>query len=162
SGPLVDLAQRFRGVDVIVAGHTHQAYVCPDLGGALATSAGAFGRFLTRIELDVDPVHHKVLSRRAPPGPGDHAIPPHPRAQAIVEKAVAAAAPMANRKVGRLSVSLTKSPSSAGESTLGSAVADAHLAATRKVGAGIAFTNPGGLRADLAAGDVSYAQAFAA
>jgi 5'-nucleotidase len=33
SGPLLDLAQRFRGVDVVVSGHTHQAYVCPDLGG---------------------------------------------------------------------------------------------------------------------------------
>jgi 5'-nucleotidase len=41
-------------------------------------------------------------------------------------------------------------------------VADAHLAATRKDGAGVAFTNPGGLRADLPAGDVTYAQAFAA
>src|SRR5215831_17254809 len=65
SGPLVDIAQRFRGVDVIVSGHTHQVYVCPDLGGALATSAGAYGRFLTRIELDVDPVQHRLLSRRA-------------------------------------------------------------------------------------------------
>jgi 5'-nucleotidase len=162
SGPLVDLAQRFRGVDVIVAGHTHQAYICPDLGGALATSAGAYGRFLTRIELDVDPVHHRVLSRRATQVPVTHDIAPDARAQAIVERAVAAAAPLASRKVGRLAVSLTKSPSSAGESSLGSAVADAHLAATRKVGAGIAFTNPGGLRADLPAGDISYSQAFAA
>jgi len=162
SGPLVDLAQRFRGVDVIVSGHTHQAYVCPELGGALATSAGAFGRFLTRIELELDPVQHRVLSRRATQVPVTHAIDPDPRAKAVVDQAVAAAAPLAGRRVGRLAVGLTRAASKAGESTLGDAIADAHLAATRKAGAVIAFTNSGGLRADLPAGDVSYAQIFAA
>jgi 5'-nucleotidase len=162
SGPLVDLAQRFRGVDLIVSGHTHQTYVCPDLGGALATSAGAFGRFLTRIELEVDPVQHRVLSRRATQVPVTHDIPPDPKAEAIVSRALAAAAPMANRRVGRLATGLSRSPNDAGESSLGDVVADAHLAATRKSGPAIAFTNSGGLRADLPAGDVTYAQAFAA
>ena len=162
SGPLVDIAQRFRGVDVIVSGHTHQTYVCPDLGGALATSAGAFGRFLTRIELDLDPVHHRVLARRATQVPVTHDIAPDPQAQAIVDRAVADAAPLANRRVGRLAVALTRAGAARGSRSLGDVVADAHLAATRKTGASIAFTNPGGLRADLPAGDVSYAQVFAA
>jgi 5'-nucleotidase len=162
SGPLVDLAQRFRGVDVVVSGHQHQAYVCPDLGGALTTSAGAYGRFLTRIELDLDPVQHRVLSRKATQVPVTHDIEPDGRAKAIVDRAVADAASLANRRVGRLAASLSRSPNDAGESTLGDTVADAHLAATRKTGASIAFTNPGGLRADLPAGDVTYAQAFAA
>ena len=162
SGPLVDLAQRFRGVDVIVSGHTHQTYVCPDLGGALATSAGSYGRFLTRIELEVDPVQHRLLSRKATQIPVTHAIAPEPRAQEVVAQAVAAAAPLAERRVGRLGVALTKKATSAGESTIGDVVADAHLAATRKYGAAIAFTNPGGIRTDLPAGDVNYAQVFAA
>jgi 5'-nucleotidase len=158
----VDIAQRFRGVDVIVSGHTHQAYVCPDLGGALATSAGAYGRLLTRIELDLDPVQHRVLSRKATQVPVTHDIAPEARAKSVVDAAVAAAAPLAGRRVGRLAVALTKSPSSAGESTLGDVVADAHLAATRRSGAGVAFTNSGGLRTDLPAGDITYAQVFAA
>jgi len=162
SGPLVDLAQRFRGVDLIVSGHTHQAYVCPDLGGILATSAGAYGRFVTRIELEVDPVQHRVLSRKATQVPVTHDIPPDPRAQAVVDQAVAQAAPLAGRRVGRLAVSLSRKASEAGESALGDVVADAHLASTRKSGATIAFTNPGGLRADLPAGNVTYAEAFAA
>jgi 5'-nucleotidase len=162
SGPLVDLAQRFRGVDLIVSGHTHQAYVCPDLGGVLATSAGAYGKFVTRIELEVDPVQHRVLSRKATQVPVTHDIPPDPRAKAVVDEAVARAAPLANRRVGRLAVNLSRKASDAGESALGDAVADAQLAATRKSGATIAFMNPGGLRADLPAGDVTYAEAFAA
>jgi 5'-nucleotidase len=162
SGPLVDIAQRFSGVDVIVSGHTHQAYVCPELGGALATSAGAYGRLLTRIELELDPVQHKVLSRRATQVAVTHDVAPDPRGRAVVDRAVAHAAPLASRRVGRLAMGLTKSASSAGESSLGDAVADAHLAAGRRSGAGIAFTNSGGLRADLPAGDITYAQVFAA
>ena len=162
SGPLVELAQRFRGVDVIVSGHTHQTYVCPDLGGALTTSAGAFGRFLTRIELEVDPVQHRVLSRRATQVPVTHDLAPDARAKSIVDRAVADAAPLANRRVGRLAATLGRSTNEAGESLLGDVVADAHLAATRKTGAAIAFTNPGGLRADLPSGDVTYAETFAA
>jgi len=162
SGALVDLAQRFHGVDVIVSGHTHQAYVCPDLGGALTTSAGSYGRLLTRIELEVDPVQHRVLSRRATQVPVTHAIAPDPRAEQVVAQAVAAAAPLAERRVGRLAVALTKKPTSGGDSSLGNMVADAHLAATRRNGAAIAFTNPGGIRTDLPAGDVNYAQVFAA
>jgi len=162
TGPLVDIAQRFRGVDVIVSGHLHQAYVCQDLGGALTTSAGSYGRFLTRIELDLDPEQHRVLSRKATQVAVTHDLAPDARAKAIVTRAVTDAAPLAGRRVGRLAVSLSRSPNDAGESTLGNAVADAHLAASRKNGAAVAFTNPGGLRADLPAGDVTYAQAFAA
>ena len=162
TGPLVDIAQRFRGVDVIVSGHTHQTYVCSDLGGALTTSAGAFGRFLTRIELDLDPVQHRVLARKATQVAVMHDIAPDARAKAIVDRAVADAAPLAGKRVGRLAVGLSRKASEAGESSLGSVVADAHLAVTRKSGAAIAFTNSGGLRADLPAGDVTYAQAFAA
>ncbi len=162
SGPLVDIAQRFRGVDVVVSGHTHQTYVCPELGGALVTSAGAYGRFLTRIELELDPVQHRVLSRRATQVAVTHDVTPDPRAKTVVDRAVAEAAPLAGKRVGRLAVPLTKSGSRAGESSLGDLVADAHLAAGRKSGAAIAFTNSGGLRADLPAGDVTYAQVFAA
>jgi 5'-nucleotidase len=162
SGPLVDIAQRLHGVDVIVSGHTHQTYVCPDLGGALTTSAGAYGRFVTRIELEVDPSRHRVLSRRATQVPLTHAIEPDPRAKAVVDRAVAEVAPLAGRRVGRLAVALTRASSSAGETSLGDVIADAQLAATRARGAAVAFTNPGGLRADLPAGEVSYAQVFAA
>ena len=162
TGALVELAQRFRGVDVVVSGHTHQTFVCPDLGGALVTSAGSYGRLLTRISLEVDPVQHRVLSRSANQVLVTHDIPPDPGAQAIVERAVAKAAPMAQRPVGRLVARLSRSGGATGESPLGDVVADAHLAATREARAGLAFTNPGGLRADLPAGTVTFGDVFSA
>ncbi len=55
--------------------------------------------------------------------------------------------------------------SAGGDNALGRLIADAQLAATRTQGAQLAFTNPGGLRADLRAsggdGVVTYADAFA-
>jgi 5'-nucleotidase len=162
SGPLVELAQRFRGVDVVVSGHTHQVYVCPDLGGALVTSAGAYGRFLTRISLELDPVQHRVLSRTAVQVPVTHDLPPEAQVQALVDRAVARAAPLAQRPVGRLTARLSRSGGASGESPLGDVVADAHLAATRDAQAALAFTNSGGLRADLPAGTVTFGDVFSA
>ena len=45
-------------------------------------------------------------------------------------------------------------------STLGNVIADAQLAATRGEGAVAAFMNPGGVRADLDQGPVTYEEAF--
>ena len=38
-------------IDVVVSGHTHQAYNCT-IDGKLVTSAGSFGRVITDIDLD--------------------------------------------------------------------------------------------------------------
>ena len=162
TGGLIELTQRFRGVDVVVSGHTHQAYVCPDLGGALVTSAGAYGRLLTRISLELDPVQHRVLSRSAVQVAVTHDLPPDPRVQAIVDRAVSRAAPLVQRAVGRLSARLTRNGGTSGETTLGDLVADAQFAATRAAHPALAFTNPGGLRADLPAGTVTYGDVFSA
>ena len=77
------------------------------------------------------------------------------------------AAPIANRRAGSITETLSRTPNEAGESALGDIIADAQLAATRADkdgGAAIAFTNPGGLRADITKkpdGTVSYADVFA-
>ena len=55
AGPIVDIARRLDpAVDVVVSAHTHRAYIC-NLGGKLVTSAGSYGRFLTEIDLSIDP-----------------------------------------------------------------------------------------------------------
>ncbi len=77
------------------------------------------------------------------------------------------AAPIANRRAGSITETLSRMPNEAGESALGDLIADAQLAATRtdtSGGAVIAFTNPGGVRTDIPmkeGGAVSYADLFA-
>ena len=75
--------------------------------------------------------------------------------------------PIANRRAGSITETLSRTPNNAGESVLGDIIADAQLAATMAVangGAVIAFTNPGGVRTDIARkedGAVTYADLFA-
>jgi 5'-nucleotidase len=76
-------------------------------------------------------------------------------------------APLANRRAGKVTETLSRVPNEAGESALGDVIADAQLAATgasERGGAVIAVTNPGGIRTDITRkedGGVTYADVFA-
>jgi 5'-nucleotidase len=190
SGDLMPVLERLSPeVDVVISGHTHNAYIC-DFSERdpqrpfLVTSGGQYGTLITEIRLGVDP-ERGVVSRRAhnlivqgerftnssgavevtdvvPLYPAD------PRVAALVERYRAAAEPRAARVVGRLGGPALTARTDTGEQVLGNLVADAQLAATRDPGRGgarIAFMNAGGVRAEIvpaADGNVSYGQLFAA
>lgn len=184
SGDLLPiLAKLDSAVDVVVSGHTHNAYVCefPRLGAAnplLLTSAGRNGMLVTDIRLSVDPAARRVTTRSGdnvivqgtghtgPSGPvtissAFPVFPADPQVSSLVARYVAAADPIARRVVGRLAAPALRERNDSGESALGSLVADAQLKAT---GADIAFMNSYGLRADLvpaADGSVTYGQLYA-
>jgi 5'-nucleotidase len=187
SGDLMEVLQRLSPeVDLVVSGHTHNAYIC-DYGTVdpsrpfLVTSAGSYGTLLTEIRLRVDPRTGAVMSRTADnhivQGEGYSnssgtvavsgrvpRIQADPGVAALIERYRAAAAPLAARRVGRLRGPADRETVPSGESVLGNLVADAQLAATRASGAQIAFMNPGGLRANLvpaADGSVSFGDLYA-
>jgi 5'-nucleotidase len=168
SGPIVDIVKKFdKAVDVVISGHTHQAYVC-EIDGRLVTSGDKYGTLVTAIDLKLDPVTHDVISAKA-----DNTIvrtatlARDPEQTALLQAYDKVAAPLANRPAGSVTDTLSRTPNSAGESPLGDIVADAQLAATSATpngGAVMAFTNPGGVRTDIARredGRVSYADIFA-
>src|SRR4030081_1979168 len=65
SGAIVDIVKKFdHAVDVVVSGHTHQAYVC-EIDGRLVTSGDKYGTIVTAIDLKLDSVTHDVISARA-------------------------------------------------------------------------------------------------
>ena len=176
------LARLDPAVDLVVSGHTHNAYVC-DYGRIdptrpiLVTSAGRYGTLVTDIGLSIDPAAGRVVARRA-----DNLIvqseaygsvaatdrypryQPDPAVAALVRRYAERAGPVANRVVGRVTAPATRALTPAREMVLGDLIADAHLAATRASGARIAFTNGFGVRADLqpaADGSVTFGQLFA-
>lgn len=68
----------------------------------------------------------------------------------IITKYDALSAPLANRVVGSITADLLKLPNAAGESSMGDAIADSQLAATKVSGGAVAaFTNIGGVRAEF-------------
>ena len=185
SGPIVNIVRRLHdAVDLVVSGHTHQAYNCrlPNSAGREipVTSAGSFSRLLTSIDLSVDTRTKDVVAVSAANRLVDRgnflgaAAPIQPDAGigAIVANYSAIAAPIANRVIGSNSADITRAANPAGESALGDVIADAQLRATQaaaKGGSVIAFMNPGGIRADFAFpgsnagegdGNVTYGEAF--
>jgi 5'-nucleotidase len=168
SGPIVDIVKKFdRAVDIVISGHTHQAYVC-DIDGRLVTSGDKYGTLVTTIDVKLDPATHDVISAKA-----DNvivrnaALAKDSDQTALIAAYDKLAAPIAERRAGSVTDTLSRVPNEAGESVLGDIIADAQLAATRSDkdgGAMIALTNPGGIRTDIAKkedGAVSYGDVFA-
>ncbi len=175
-------------VDVVISGHTHWAYVCdyarynPDKP-FLLTSAGLWGEMATDIALDIDPVAHRVVAKRAhnvivqsdgydaPNSRHDNVdlypkFSPRPDVADYVARYVEAAKAYAQRVIGRLGAAAEKSQGALQNTggPLGNLVADAQLAATTGAHARIAFTNPFGIRRSLypaADGSVTFGDIYA-
>src|SRR5262249_39093652 len=96
------------------------------------------------------------------PGPGvirqDDPSKADPRVAAVVKQYLDASAPLANKVIGKIQGDLLSAGNTLGESSLGEVSADARLAATAPADKGaavVAFMNPGGIRADIKASDIS-------
>ena len=188
SGDLLPILDRLDPeVDVVVSGHTHNAYVCDyaQLNPAkpfLVTSAGQYGTMLTDIRLTIGggEVRAKAADNILVQGEGYSGsrgdVPvteafaryeQDPAVAQLVKRYADAAAPVEAEPVGTLSGPALRSANESGESVLGNLIADAQLAATATPqggGAQIAFMNSGGIRADLVPGEggvVTFGQAYA-
>ncbi|WP_410814718.1 bifunctional metallophosphatase/5'-nucleotidase [Micromonospora sp. 067-2] len=166
TGPIVDITNRMDpSIDVVVSGHTHQAYNC-EINDKLVTSASSFGRLVTDIDLKIDRRTGDVISAAAENVVVTRDVAKDPKQTALIERYKTVLGPVAERQVGETTTAITKSQetlfgTTLGESPLGNLVADAQLAATdNEQNAVAAFMNPGGVRADLNAGPVTYEEAF--
>ncbi|MFG1896449.1 bifunctional metallophosphatase/5'-nucleotidase [Micromonospora zamorensis] len=166
TGPIVDITNRMDpSIDVVVSGHTHQAYNC-DINGKLVTSASSFGRLVTDIDLKIDRRSGDVISAAANNVVVTRDVAKDPKQTALIDRYKTVLGPVADRQVGETTTAITKTQetlfgTSLGESPLGNLIADAQLAATDdEQNAVAAFMNPGGVRADLNAGPVTYEEAF--
>ena len=148
-------------ISVVLSGHTHQWYIC-ERNGHLVSQAGSFGRVVTSVDLAVDNATGKVTSATAKNVTVTRAVAPDPTVQAIVDRARSASSTLANRVIGSITADITRTEPASGETALGDVIADAQLASTspaNKGGAVVAFMNPGGIRADLVAGQSSGGEA---
>jgi 5'-nucleotidase len=169
-------------VDVVLSGHTHAAYNCrlPNAKGRLVpvSSANAFGRVLSDIDVRIDPatrdvvevkVVNRLVERNDPTLRADAAL------AGIVKGYEALVAPRAAVVIGSIGNELPNNASDAAcNMPAGALVADAQLAATAAPafgGAAIAFMNRGGVRTPgftykqrdaEGDGNVTYGEAFTA
>jgi 5'-nucleotidase len=160
------VAQLDGAVDVVISGHAH-AFTNAVLHTAsgqqvLVTQALSAGMAYAAIELAIDRTSGEVVDKRArvvvtyaDQGPG---LTPAADVLALVARAEAKVAPQVSRVVGHAAQTIAEDANAAGESALGNLIADAQRAAMR---ADIAFMNPGGIRVDLQAGEVTWGELFA-
>ena len=173
SGAIVDIVNRFDPeVDVVISGHTHNAYNCT-INNMLVTSAASFGRVVTDVDLTINRKSGEVVSMSANNNIVTRDVAKDGFITALIAKYNAIAAPLANRVIGAITATITRTTNAAGESALGDVIADAQLFATADPangGAVIAFMNPGGIRTDLnfagstageGDGKVTYGESFA-
>jgi 5'-nucleotidase len=167
TGPVVDIIKQLDDeVDVVISGHSHgfTNALVPNASGKpiLVTQAFSAGTAYADIELvvsrrsrDIVEKSAAVMTTWADQGVG---LTPDPEVAALVAQADARVEPLVARVVGLAQGDINRSETPAGESALGNLIADAQRVATD---AQISFMNPGGIRADLAGGEVTWGELFA-
>jgi 2',3'-cyclic-nucleotide 2'-phosphodiesterase (5'-nucleotidase family) len=156
-GEIVDAAGRLTApVDLIVSGHTHSE-VRAEVNGIPIVQARSSGTALGVVTLTFDRRRDAIVGHSIDVWTTRHAgIEPDPAIAALVEGYAADVESLAGREIARLARPLRRDRDD--ESALGDLIADAQRAAT---GDRIALVNGGGIRTDLDAGPVTYAEAFA-
>ena len=171
SGPILPITEQLDpAISLVVSGHTHMSYICrmdpPGGTPRLLSSAGRFGGFVTDIRLTWDPVGRRVTDITAINVPVNGTLGTRADVAALVDRYVAAAAPVAARVVGTIAPAAT-SQENCQETPAANLVADAQLAAARAVlgdGVDVAFINTSGVRTNLdgaADGQMTYGEIFA-
>jgi 5'-nucleotidase len=166
---VTDIVSRLDGeVDVVLTAHTHRFTNALLKNGAgkevLVTQAYSAGTAFADIDLEIDPISRDIVGKSASiittwaQGPdGKPEVLPDPAAADVLARAEHVVGPTINKVINSSERNVTRSPNRAGESDLGNLVADA-MRLNR--GTDCAFINPGGLRADLAAGEVTWGHLF--
>ncbi len=153
------VAENVAGIDVIVGGHSHEALDPPlEINGTILAQAGDFGRFLGRLDLEVDPVSGRVTRFESVLLPVDESISLDPEAQAAVEAEQARVRELMNHFVGTLTAPFGLADDR--ECAAGNLLADALL--DRVKGAEIALALAGHWQTGLEAGALTQGTLYAA
>ncbi|WP_342553515.1 5'-nucleotidase C-terminal domain-containing protein [Paenibacillus sp. FSL R7-0652] len=162
TGEAADLAKALPAdspVDVIVAGDNH-ALANGEVNGKLIVQAYSYGTAFEDIKLMIDPVTGDVKEKSATVTTTfQEGVKEDPETLAIIKKSLDKH-PELTKPVGTTDGSVLRTDAYNNEAPLGNLIADAMRQADfgDKAGkADFAFMNPGGIRADLPKGDVTFA-----
>lgn len=151
-------------VDIVVSGHAHgfTNVLMTNQNGSkmLVTQAFASGTAFADIDVALDPASKDIVEKSASivtTWADDPSFGAAADVQALVDAADERVAPLVSRVVGTASVDILRAENPAGESALGNLIADAQRVA---MNTDFAFMNPGGIRADLFSGEVTWGELF--
>jgi 5'-nucleotidase len=156
-----------KAVDAVVAGHSH-SYLNTTVNGKLIVEAFSLGTAFDTVNLTVDRKTGDVIRSSARVVPTcDADVQPDAETAALVAAYDQQITPIESRVISTATTDITRAPAPAsdvtlngqrgGESALGDLIADAQR---EYAGTQIAFMNPGGIRQDIQAGEVTYGELF--
>ncbi|QWG99616.1 bifunctional metallophosphatase/5'-nucleotidase [Bacillus mycoides] len=158
NGDLVRLANETDPeVDVIFGGHSH-TYVNGTVNNKLVVQANSYGMAFADVDVKIDRKTKDIVEKKAEIITTYHeGIEPDKKIKKKMEKYQEKIAPLVNEVVGKSTAPLDRKQNTAGESTLGNLIADAQRATMQSQ---IALMNPGGIRNDLDAGDITWGEVY--
>jgi 5'-nucleotidase len=148
-------------VDVVLAGHTHTPLDLR-IDGKLVAQSQAFGAQFEDVDLTISRKTKDVVSSEAElVTTFNEGVTPSADIAQLVAGYKEQVVPVSERVVGNAPETLIRpnrsDPTVDGESGLGNLIADAQR---QQAGADLAFMNPGGIRADIQAGEVTFGELF--
>lgn len=155
-GEIVDIAKKIDDeVDVIFAGHTH-TYLNTVVAGKLLVEAYSYGTAFSDVDLEIDPVTKNVVAKKAEiVTVYQDVIKPDEEIKELIKKYEAKVSPVVNVVAGTAANDISSIRNKSGESSLGNLIADSNRTA---MNSDFAFMNPGGIRADIQAGEVTWGE----
>jgi 5'-nucleotidase len=158
TGMLVDIANNVDDeVDIIFGGHNH-AYMNATIDNKLVVQSYSYGTAFSDVDIEIDPKTKDIVTKRAEIiTTFQEGIKPDQEIAKMVANYEATVEPIVNRVIGSTSVDLTAMRNDNGESILGDFIADAQRQA---LNTDIAFMNPGGIRADINPGDITWGEIY--
>ena len=168
-GPIVTIAEGIQDteVDAIMAGHTHRVSNLM-VGDILIVEGINAGASYSVVQMVVKGAHDVEWVGGATRIAKNLGVALRPDVKAIVDDANALTAVLRNKVIGSQTIDVRRDPTRLNESAMGNMVADAMR--QKYPGIDAAYTNSGGLRADLifavssggeAAGEITWGEMFA-
>ena len=173
TGPITDITARLDdAVDLVIAGHTNDQFIC-EIDGKWVTMADNAGRLFTVIDVTLNQATKDLTVKAINNVPNSQAgVTPDPALTVLIDRYAMLSGPLANTVIGVATADISRQSNATGESALGDVIADAQLAATRSADTGnavVAFMNSGGIRDDIVFaasgsegdGEFTFGEAFA-
>jgi 2',3'-cyclic-nucleotide 2'-phosphodiesterase (5'-nucleotidase family) len=152
-----DLAQRVRGIDVIVGGHGHTELQDPvKVEKTIILQAGSYGHYVGKLVLGLDPVTREIRSYNEKDGlilVDPAKLTPDPNVLRIVRKYDSRIQAEMSRVIGSSMGDITRRRSDDSfDMGMGNLICDALVS---QMGSDAAILNNGGIRSDIYRGDIT-------
>ncbi|MGG3468785.1 5'-nucleotidase C-terminal domain-containing protein [Neobacillus pocheonensis] len=156
AGEIVEMAKKVDDeVDVMFAGHSH-TFLNTEVDGKLLIQAYSYGTAFSDVSVEIDPITKEIVSKKAEiVMVYQESIKPDGEIKKMVEEYEAEVSSFVNEVVGKAADDIPASRNENGESALGNLIADS---LRKEMHSDFAFINPGGIRADLHKGDITYGE----